>query len=78
MSEIKPGLKVSLNGENGVVLDSDNEGFGSYGMIRWDTNEKDDVDDWRGVFGTLFDMGGFILEDNFEFKFINSDGSLKV
>jgi hypothetical protein len=71
------GMNVLLNGEFGIVIDSNLEEFNQYGIIRWDTEKENDIEDWRGIFGTFIDMGGKIIEVNHKFKFINDEGSLK-
>ena len=68
-------MKVSLNGEFGVVINSYNQNFE---VIRWDTNTQNDSEDWTGQFGSFLQIGGKILDDDYKFKFINDDGSLKL
>jgi len=85
-------MKVVLDGEYGIVLDQSMEWdgvyyvdgekkqgtpFKSYGLIRWDTNKENDIEDWRGVFGSFLAAGGKEVSQNHEFKFINEDGALK-
>ena len=65
-----------MNEENGVVLDVEINGI--YGKIRWDTNKENDIEDWSGLFGSFFDAGGKILNQDFKFKHINDDGTLKM
>ncbi|WP_452227601.1 hypothetical protein [Lacinutrix sp. MEBiC02404] len=71
------GTKVSLNGEFGVVIKSELDEPNFCGIIRWDTNQETDEEDWRGVFGTFLNQGGKIINDNHQFEFINDDGTLK-
>lgn len=71
-----PGMKVSVDNEYGVVLDERTDN-GDYGLIRWDTNKENDCEDWRGLFGTFLNIGGQIIDQSFEFKFINDDGAKK-
>jgi len=73
--QFKPGLKVSLQGEFGVVIDSENSDLS--GMIRWDNPKENDFEDWRGLFGTFIESGREILNDDFAFIYINDDGTLK-
>ena len=73
--EFIAGTKVSLENENGVVIDKEEDGM--FGIIRWDTNKEIDFEDWRGLIGVFFDSGGKILSQSFEFKYINDDGTLK-
>jgi hypothetical protein len=70
------GTKVSLKNEFGVVLDkfADNN---MYGQIRWDTSKENDIEDWRGLFGSFLKVGGKIIDQEHQFTFINDDGSMK-
>ena len=79
-----PFMKVSLNGECGVVTDQFFEVNGSpqqdsrskfYGVIRWDTNKRLDFEDWRGLWGTFVDLGGHEIGQDYEFRFINNDST---
>ena len=70
------GTKVSLDNECGVVLDK-SEDWNEYGLIRWDTNKENDVEDWRGLFGSFLQAGGQVINPDHEFIFINNDGTLK-
>ncbi|MDJ1473086.1 hypothetical protein [Xanthocytophaga flava] len=92
-NEFYPGMKVFLDGEYGVVLNdysewdgeySDSNGvkyqsvpYKLYGVIRWDTDDERDVEDWRGVQGNFIQGGGVEIDSNHTFIFINDDGSLK-
>lgn len=71
------GTKVSLQNEFGVVLDQtvDNDMFG---LIRWDTDKENDTEDWRGLFGSFLQAGGQIINQDYEFNFINDDGTMKT
>lgn len=70
----KVGCKVSLEGEFGVVLNTNN---GYCGLICWDSDVEDDTEDWRGMFESFQDIGGEIIDPDYKFKFINDDGSKK-
>jgi hypothetical protein len=70
------GTKVSLEKECGVVLDK-SEDWIEYGLIRWDTDKENDIEDWRGLFGSFLDAGGQVINHDHEFKFINNDGTTK-
>lgn len=85
-----PFMKVSLNGEFGVVTDQFWEGddtytvkreahngtpYKCYGLIRWDTNKGQDYEDWRGLWGTFVALGGQEIDLEYKFKFINDDGT---
>ena len=70
------GTKVSMNNEFGVVLDRENEND-FYGLICWDTAKENDFEDWRGLFGTFIDNGGKVIDQDYEFQFINNDGTPK-
>ena len=71
-----PGTKVSLRNEFGVVLDKtvDNNLFG---QIRWDTDKENDVEDWRGLFGSFLQAGGQVIDQDYKFRFIDDNGNLK-
>ena len=47
------GMVVYLQNEYGVVVKSEKI-ENSYGLIRWDTNKNEDLEDWRGLFGSFF------------------------
>lgn len=70
------GTKVSLEKECGVVLDK-SEDWIENGLIRWDTDNENDIEDWRGLFGSFLDAGGQVINHDHEFKFINNDGTTK-
>ena len=74
--EFISGTKVMLNDEFGVVLNktSDND---ICGQIRWDTNNENDIEDWRGLFGSFVETGGQIINQQHKFTFINDDGTTK-
>ncbi|MFT3679926.1 MAG: hypothetical protein QM791_06615 [Ferruginibacter sp.] len=82
-----PGMKVSLNGEFGVVTNEFEQRDWThvadkpskhYGIIRWDTDKESDMEDWIGLFGTFKDCGGIEVSSNHCFRFINDDGSFKL
>lgn len=77
-----------LNGEFGVGIDhfvmkdhtfSNWEGSYSkpYGIIRWDTRRKSDLEDWRGLWGTFVAQGGCAIGKDYQFQFINDDSTFK-
>ncbi|WP_207535679.1 hypothetical protein [Desertivirga arenae] len=70
-----PLTKVWLNGKYGVVLDR-TEGNSLYGFIRWDSNKSEDIEDWRGPIGRFLAAGGEVISQDYEFEFINDDGSI--
>ncbi len=70
------GTKVSLESECGVVLDK-SEDWNEYGLIRWDTDKENDIEDWRGLFASFLQASGQIINQDHEFKFINDDGTKK-
>jgi hypothetical protein len=74
--EFLPETIVSLNDEIGVVLKS-NEDNDFWGLIRWDTPEENDIEDWRGMFGSFLQIGGRVIEQDYKLRFINRDGTLK-
>lgn len=71
------GTIVFMNNEFGVVLEKTSTS-NVFGEIRWDTNKEDDIEDWRGQFGSFLDSGGKIINQEHQFQFINNDGSLKI
>lgn len=71
-----PLTKVELSGEFGVVLQQENESD-LPGLIRWDSNIENDIEDWRGLFGSFIDLGGKIIAKDYQFKFIHDDGTIK-
>lgn len=70
------GMKVSLNNETGVLIQTKDSN--EPGVIRWDTKNESDYEDWTGLFGSFISSGCKIIDDNHTFKFINDNGSLKV
>jgi hypothetical protein len=76
--EFSYGMKVTQNGEFGVVIEAEPEWPNMYGIIRWDNSIENDTEDWRGQFGAFIQIGGKILDENYSFEFINDDGSLKT
>jgi hypothetical protein len=76
VKEFIPGTKVSMTNEFGVVLEktADND---LVGLIRWDTGKENDVEDWRGLFGSFIQSGGKVVDQNYKFKFIDDKGQLK-
>ena len=74
--EFIPGTKVSLKNEFGVVLDK-TEDSDLVGLIRWDSEKENDIEDWRGLFGSFLQSGGQVIDEGYEFKFIDDKGQLK-
>lgn len=87
-----PSMKVFLNGEYGVVTNQFVESNGAYsvngvveqgapyklyGIIRWDTQQKADFEDWMGLWGSFVATGGYEISQEYQFQFINDDGTLK-
>ena len=70
------GTKVSLNAEVGVVIEKKSDDD-NYGQIRWDTNKENDTEDWCGLFGSFLSSGGEIINQDYQFRFINDDGTMK-
>ncbi len=70
------GTKVSLQNEFGVVLDKTSDSD-IYGLIRWDTDNDNDIEDWRGLFGSFLQAGGQVINLDYELRFINDDGTRK-
>jgi hypothetical protein len=71
-----PGTKVFMKNEYGVVLDKpvDNN---LVGLIRWDTENENDIEDWRGLFGSFLQAGGKVIDQEYKFKLIDEKGQLK-
>lgn len=69
------GTMVFLDNEFGIILDKKRDE--NFGIIRWDTPKKIDEEDWIGMFCTFKEMGGEILDQGHQFKYINDDGTLK-
>lgn len=76
-NDFEIGMKVSLEGEFGIVIESEIDKPSFVGMIRWDTKPKSDFENWHGLFGSFLQSGGKIIDDNYDFEFINDDGTLK-
>lgn len=74
-NDLKIGTKVFLDGECGVITDLKITDLST--IIRWDTPKENDFEDWCSMWGTFFKMGGRIIENHHQFKYINDDGSLK-
>lgn len=74
--EFIPWTKVSLKGEFGVVLDKtvDNN---LVGLIKWDSEKENDIEDWRGLFGSFLQAGGQVVDQDHKFKFIDDKGRSK-
>jgi hypothetical protein len=75
--EFITGMKVSLGNEFGVVILSEPDQPDFCGIIRWDTINENDFEDWRDQFGTFIQLGGKILSEDYNFRFINDDVSKK-
>lgn len=69
------GSIVFLDNEYGVILDKEKDN--NFGIIRWDTPHEVDEEDWIGMFGTFRELGGVIVDNSHQFKYINNDGSFK-
>ena len=42
--------------------------YDSYGIILWDTEKMNDLENWCGLFGSFRDSGGIIVDNKYEFK----------
>jgi hypothetical protein len=47
------------------------------GLIRWDTENENDIEDWRGLFGSFLQAGGKVIDQEYKFKLIDEKGQLK-
>ncbi len=77
MNDFIHGMKVTQNGEFGVVIKSELDIPNLCGVIRWDNPRENDLEDWRGQFGSFIQLGGKVIDENHSFQFINDDGTLK-
>ena len=76
-NDFKIGMKISLDGEFGIVVKSELDEPNFYGMIRWDSKSDSDFESWNGLFGSFIEQGGKIIRSSHQFEFINEDGTLK-
>ncbi|MBU8883959.1 hypothetical protein KSK37_12760 [Kaistella sp. DKR-2] len=63
-------MKVKLNGEYGIVTDEKIEN--NFGIILWDTEKKNDTENWCGQFGSFKKIGGIIISENNKFSHIKN------
>jgi len=70
------GTKVFLDNEYGVIINLKDHNLST--IIRWDTPKENDFEDWCSMWGTFLNMGGKIINQDHQFKYINDDGSLKL
>lgn len=61
-----PGMKVKLDNEYGIVTSEKSDNL--YGIILWDTEKLNDIENWCGQFGTFKFCGGIIVDKNYKFK----------
>jgi len=73
--EFKIGTKVFLDGEYGVVVDLKKHENST--IIRWDTRKENDFEDWCSMWLSFVQMGGKLIDQNYQFTYINDDGSVK-
>ena len=76
-NDFEIGMKVSLDGEFGIVVKSELDEPNFYGMIRWDSKSESDFETWNGMFGSFIQQGGKIIDSSHQFEFINEDGTAK-
>jgi hypothetical protein len=74
--DFQVGTKVFLENEYGVIVNLKSHEFST--MIRWDTPDEKDFEDWSGMWGPFVQIGGKIIDSNYQFKYINDDGTLKI
>ncbi|SHG68505.1 hypothetical protein SAMN05421866_1214 [Chryseobacterium oranimense] len=74
--DFQVGTKVFLENEYGVIVNLKLHKFST--MIRWDTSDEKDFEDWSGMWGVFVQIGGKIIDSNYQFKYINDDGTLKI
>lgn len=73
------GMKVSLDDEVGVIIKPSEEGSWGLepGLIRWDTPNENDIEDWRGLYASFLQSGGTEIPANHKFSLIQDNGELK-
>lgn len=73
------GMKVKHGDELGIVIKPEikTEWDNEPGLIRWDTNKENDIEDWRGLFGVFVDSGGHEIPIDTNFQFITETGLIK-
>ena len=85
-TDFYPFMKVSLRDKYGVVTEEffeinvnrqQNVDPRIYGVIRWDTENSSDFEDWRGLWGSFSAAGGKEIYQEHQFMFINNDGTVK-
>ena len=59
-------MKVKLNDENGIVTMEKHDNL--FGIILWDSENTNDLENWCGQFGTFKDSGGIILDQKYKFE----------
>ena len=66
------GMKVKLGDEIGLVIKPEiqNEWDHEPGLIRWDTRNENDIEDWRGMYGSFVQIGGFEIPQDTIFLYI--------
>ncbi|PKF74340.1 hypothetical protein [Chryseobacterium sp. PMSZPI] len=75
IQNIKIGTKVFLGNEYGVLTHLKEHEHST--IIRWDTLDERDLEDWCGMWDSFVKAGGEIVDENYQFRHINDDGSLK-
>jgi hypothetical protein len=76
INDFEIGMKVYLDNEFGIVINSEFDKIPLYGIIRWDTTKENDLEDWRGQFGTFINNGGKIINVIHKFIHIDNEGNL--
>lgn len=72
-------MKVKLNNELGIVIKPEfkTEWDNEPGLIRWDTDKDEDLEDWRGLFASFLNAGGREVSQDTSFEFITDSGHRK-
>lgn len=78
VNDFEIGMKVFLDNEFGIVIKYKLNDSPIFGIIRWDTSKENDLEDWRGQFGTFISVGGKIINETHQFIHIDNDGNLKI
>ncbi|UPK72287.1 hypothetical protein [Chitinophaga filiformis] len=86
VTDFYPFMKVSLHEDCGVVTEEffeinvdrqQNVDHRIYDVIRWDTENSSDSEDWRGLWDSFSAAGGKEIIQEHQFMFINNDGTVK-
>lgn len=74
--DFQVGTKVFLENEYGIIVNLKIHELST--VIRWDTIDEKDFEDWSGMWESFVQIGGKIVDSSYQFKYINDDGTLKI